>query len=39
MIQAVIASTARIHPGARIGPDVGIGDFCVVESDVEIGAG
>ena len=39
MIQAVIASTARIHPEARIGPDVGIGDFCVVESDVEIGAG
>jgi UDP-N-acetylglucosamine acyltransferase len=39
MIQAVIASTARIHPGARIGPDVSIGDFCVVESDVEIGAG
>jgi UDP-N-acetylglucosamine acyltransferase len=39
MIQAVIASTARIHPGARIGPDVNIGDFCVVESDVEIGAG
>jgi UDP-N-acetylglucosamine acyltransferase len=35
----VIASTARIHPDARIGPDVSIGDFCVVESDVEIGAG
>jgi len=39
MIQAVIAFTARIHPEARIGPDVEIGDFCVVESDVEIGAG
>jgi UDP-N-acetylglucosamine acyltransferase len=39
MIQAVIASTARIHPDARIGPDVRIADFCVVESDVEIGAG
>jgi UDP-N-acetylglucosamine acyltransferase len=39
MIQAVIAYTARIHPGAKIGPDVTIGDFCVVESDVEIGAG
>ena len=39
MIQAVIASTARIHPDAKIGPDVSIGDFCVVESDVEIGAG
>jgi UDP-N-acetylglucosamine acyltransferase len=45
MIQAVTASTARIassakvHPNARIGPDVSIGDFCVIESDVEIGAG
>ena len=39
MIQAVIASTARIHPDAKIGPDVSIGDFCVVESEVEIGAG
>ena len=39
MIQAVIASTARIHPDAQIGTDVSIGDFCVVESDVEIGAG
>ena len=35
----MIASTARIHPDARIGPDVTIGDFCVVESAVEIGAG
>ena len=39
MIQAVIASTARIHPDAKIGADVEIGDFCVVESDVQIGAG
>jgi UDP-N-acetylglucosamine acyltransferase len=39
MIQAVIASTARIHSDAKIGPNVSIGDFCVVESDVEIGAG
>jgi UDP-N-acetylglucosamine acyltransferase len=39
MIQAVIASTARIHPDARIAPDAAIGDFCVVESDVEIGSG
>lgn len=38
MIQAVIASTARIHPDARIGPEVTVGDFCVVEADVEIGA-
>jgi UDP-N-acetylglucosamine acyltransferase len=39
MIQAVIASTARVHPDARIGPDVSIGDFCIIEADVEIGAG
>jgi UDP-N-acetylglucosamine acyltransferase len=40
MIQTtVIASTARVHPAARIGPGVHIGDFCVIESDVEIGAG
>jgi len=39
MIQTVIASTARIHPDARIGAGVTIGDFCVIESDVEIGAG
>jgi UDP-N-acetylglucosamine acyltransferase len=38
MIQAVIASTARIHPDARIGPGVTVGDFCVVEADVEIGS-
>jgi len=35
----VIASTARIHPDAKIGPHVSIGDFCVIESDVAIGAG
>jgi UDP-N-acetylglucosamine acyltransferase len=35
----MIAPTAKIHPDAKIGPGVGIGDFCVVESDVEIGAG
>jgi UDP-N-acetylglucosamine acyltransferase len=39
MIQAVIASTARIHPDARIAPDAAIADFCVIESDVEIGSG
>jgi len=39
MIQTVIADTARIHPNARIGPGVTIGDFCVVEGEVEIGAG
>ena len=35
----MIASTARIHPDAKIGPHVSIGDFCVIESDVAIGAG
>jgi len=38
MIQAVIAPTARIHPDARISPGVAIGEFCVIEQDVEIGA-
>jgi len=28
-----------VHPDAAIGPGVVIGDFCVVESDVQIGAG
>ena len=35
----MIAATARIHPGARIGEGVAIGEYCVVESDVVIGAG
>jgi UDP-N-acetylglucosamine acyltransferase len=39
MIQTVIASTAKIHPDAKIGPGVTIGEFCVVEADVVIGAG
>jgi len=39
MIAGVIAPTARIHPAARIAADVAIGDFCVIESDVDIGAG
>ena len=39
MIQTVIASTAHVHPDARIGPGVSIGEFCVIEADVEIGAG
>jgi UDP-N-acetylglucosamine acyltransferase len=34
-----IDPTARVHPGAVIGPGVQIGPYCVVESDVEIGAG
>src|SRR5258708_39410381 len=35
---AVIASTARVHPEASIGPQAVIGDFCVIEQDVSIGA-
>jgi UDP-N-acetylglucosamine acyltransferase len=36
---AQVASTARIHPDARIGPRTVVGEFCVIESDVTIGAG
>jgi len=36
---ARIAPTAKVSPEAGIGPDVEIGDFCVIESDVVIGAG
>ncbi len=32
------APTARVHPDAQIGPGTRIGEFCVVESDVKIGA-
>src|SRR5271170_6546003 len=35
---ASVASTARVHPDARIGPRVKIGEFAVVEEDVVIGA-
>jgi UDP-N-acetylglucosamine acyltransferase len=35
---AVVASTARVHPNAVIGPRVVIGDFAIVEQDVIIGA-
>jgi len=35
---AVIASGARVHPDAVIGPRTRIGEFCIVEQDVEIGA-
>jgi UDP-N-acetylglucosamine acyltransferase len=34
---AQIASPARVHPDAVIGPGVRIGEFCVIESDVAIG--
>uniref|UniRef100_Q023J9 Acyl-[acyl-carrier-protein]--UDP-N-acetylglucosamine O-acyltransferase n=1 Tax=Solibacter usitatus (strain Ellin6076) TaxID=234267 RepID=Q023J9_SOLUE len=36
---AVVAHTARVSPEASIGPGVRIGEFCVVESDVVLGAG
>jgi UDP-N-acetylglucosamine acyltransferase len=35
---AVVASTARVHPEAVIGPGTRIADFCIVEQDVAIGA-
>jgi UDP-N-acetylglucosamine acyltransferase len=35
---AQIAPTAKVHPEARIGPGTVIGDFCIVEQDVSIGA-
>ncbi len=33
-----IASTARVHPEASIGPGTSIGEYCIVEADVTIGA-
>lgn len=36
---ALVAETARLHPEAIIGANVVIGDFCVIEQDVSIGAG
>ncbi len=35
---AVVAPTARVDPDARVGPGTVIGEYCVVESDVAIGA-
>jgi UDP-N-acetylglucosamine acyltransferase len=35
---ASVAPTARVHRDARIGPQVKIGDFAIVEEDVVIGA-
>ncbi len=32
-----LASTARVHPDAIIGPGTRIGEFCVIEPDVVIG--
>jgi UDP-N-acetylglucosamine acyltransferase len=34
-----IAPTARVDPQARIGADVSVGEYCVIEPDVVIGAG
>lgn len=36
---AYIAPTARVHPYARVGPKSHVGEFCVIESDVELGTG
>jgi len=33
-----VALTARVHPDAVIGPGVRIGEYCVIEADVSIGA-
>jgi UDP-N-acetylglucosamine acyltransferase len=35
---AIIAPTARVHPDAVIGPRTRIGEFCIIEQDVVIGA-
>ncbi|MCW5980403.1 MAG: acyl-ACP--UDP-N-acetylglucosamine O-acyltransferase [Bryobacteraceae bacterium] len=35
---AQVAPTARVHPDAAIGPRTRIGEYCVIESDVAIGA-
>jgi UDP-N-acetylglucosamine acyltransferase len=35
---AYVASTARVHPDAIIGPQSRIGEFCVIEEDVVLGA-
>jgi UDP-N-acetylglucosamine acyltransferase len=35
---AYVAPTARVHPDAVIGPGTQVGEFCVVEQDVVIGA-
>src|SRR5579862_5848187 len=36
---AQVSALARVHPEARLGAGVVIGDFAIVEQDVEIGAG
>jgi UDP-N-acetylglucosamine acyltransferase len=39
MTAAQVSPLARVHPEARIGDGVTIGDFAIVEQDVTIGAG
>src|SRR5580704_10115603 len=34
---ATVATTARVHPDAVVGPGVRIGEYCVIESDTVIG--
>src|SRR5947209_4781469 len=36
-LSADVAATARVHPDARIGSGTKIGEFCVIEADVDIG--
>jgi UDP-N-acetylglucosamine acyltransferase len=36
---ATVAPTARVHPDAVVGPGAVIGEYCVIESDVTLGAG
>jgi UDP-N-acetylglucosamine acyltransferase len=36
---ATVAPTARVHPDAAVGPGAVIGEYCVIESDVTLGAG
>lgn len=36
---ASVASTARVHANAVIGPGTQVGEYCVIESDVVIGRG
>ncbi len=35
---ARIAPTAQVHPSASVGPQTVVGDFCLIEADVSIGA-
>jgi len=32
-----VPSTAIVHPGARVHPSTVVGDYCIIEDDVEIG--